>query len=359
MKIFVYAISKNEAKFAERWAKSMSEADGIIVLDTGSTDDTVEILKRCGALVTVKEIEPWRFDTARNLSLELVPLDADICVCTDLDEVFESGWRQKLENAWTSETNQARYNYIWSHDGDKNGICFYGEKIHARAGFKWVNPVHEVLSYENGTPKAVTINDLTLHHYPDNNKSRESYLPLLELAVKEDPKNDRNMHYLGREYMFRGKPQKAIETLRRHLSLPSAVWDEERASSMRYIARCYRQTGKIKEAERWYLRAISEAPSCRESAVEYATFLFHNKNYHGVIFILNATLSNSVYTQSYITEPACWGALPHDLLSLAYYHLGDYASAIEQSKIAVSLSDEQRLKNNLKFFEKLTVNNES
>lgn len=46
MKIYVYAISKNESKFVDRWVDSMSEADDIYVLDTGSTDDTVEKLKK-------------------------------------------------------------------------------------------------------------------------------------------------------------------------------------------------------------------------------------------------------------------------------------------------------------------------
>ena len=46
MKIIVYAICKNEEKFAARWAVSMGEADGIYVLDTGSTDKTAEILRQ-------------------------------------------------------------------------------------------------------------------------------------------------------------------------------------------------------------------------------------------------------------------------------------------------------------------------
>ena len=87
-RIYVYAICKNEEKFAERWVRSMQEADGICVLDTGSTDGTAERLRELGAHVTQEAVTPWRFDTARNRSLELVPEDADLCVCTDLDEVF-------------------------------------------------------------------------------------------------------------------------------------------------------------------------------------------------------------------------------------------------------------------------------
>ena len=68
---------------------SMSEADDICVLDTGSTDDTVERLKARGAHVEQKIIAPWRFDVARNKSLKLIPKNADICCCIDLDEQFQ------------------------------------------------------------------------------------------------------------------------------------------------------------------------------------------------------------------------------------------------------------------------------
>ena len=78
MRIAVYAICKNESQFVDRWMDSMSEADQVVVLDTGSTDDTVERLKKRGAQVTVELISPWRFDVARNRSMELVPEDGVI-----------------------------------------------------------------------------------------------------------------------------------------------------------------------------------------------------------------------------------------------------------------------------------------
>ena len=81
MKIAVYTICKNESAFVDRWVDSMSEADGIYVLDTGSEDDTVEKLKKRGVVVDTAKIVPWRFDTARNMSLELVPEDVDVCAC--------------------------------------------------------------------------------------------------------------------------------------------------------------------------------------------------------------------------------------------------------------------------------------
>ena len=54
-KICVYAICKNEINNLEKWVDSMSEADYIVVLDTGSTDGSYEWLKKCDKITTVKK----------------------------------------------------------------------------------------------------------------------------------------------------------------------------------------------------------------------------------------------------------------------------------------------------------------
>ena len=100
-KICIYAIARNEEQFVDRFCDAAAEADYIAVLDTGSTDRTVEKLSDRGVIVRQTTIEPWRFDVARNLSLLLIPRDTDLCVCVDLDEVLLPGWRAALEKAWT------------------------------------------------------------------------------------------------------------------------------------------------------------------------------------------------------------------------------------------------------------------
>ena len=99
-RVAVYAISKAESRFVDRWMDSMAEAYEIVVLDTGSTDDTVEKLRARGARVEKMLFHPWRFDVARNAALKLVSEDVDVCCSVALDEVFEPGWRQALERAW-------------------------------------------------------------------------------------------------------------------------------------------------------------------------------------------------------------------------------------------------------------------
>ncbi len=354
MKVVVYAICKNESGFVDRWTRSMWEADEIVVLDTGSEDDTVERLEKKGVKVVSEKISPWRFDRARNRSLELVPEDADICVCTDLDEVFEPGWRAGLEQAWTAGVSQARYRYTWSFTEEgREGVVFWIEKIHSRHGYQWVHPVHEVLTWTGeGQPgRTVNVEGIQLNHYPDSAKSRGQYLPLLELSVAEDPEDDRNMHYLGREYMYKKRWDDCIRTLKHHLTMKTAVWGDERAASMRYIAKSYLMKGEKREARDWYLRAIVQAPHLREPYIDLAHALYEEKEWEGVLYFTGCALKIQDRPGTYICEAASWGSLPHDLRAMAFYHTGRAGEALEEGKKALALEpNNRRFQRNVELF---------
>lgn len=348
MKICVYAISKNEENFVLRWVNSMKEADEIYVLDTGSTDNTVKTLQELGVNVTQKIISPWRFDTARNESLKLVPNDTDICICTDLDEIFIPGWRKQLEEQWTKNTTRARYNYNWSLDKNNKPIVNFNiDKIHTRHNYKWKHPVHEVLSYEKNNENIITLENVTLNHYPDKTKSRSSYLPLLELSVKEDPEDDRNMHYLGREYMYYGKWDKAITTLKKHLSLKKATWKDERAASMRFISRCYKNLNNYKEAREYLNYAIKEAPYLRDAYVERAILEYEQNNFQEVEKYCLKALKITTHEKTYINESFSWDYTIYDLLAISCYYQKKYNYAVYFNNLALEMDKEnERLNKN-------------
>ena len=357
--VCVYAICKNEEQFVDRWMDSMSEADRVVVLDTGSTDATVEKLRARGAEVTVEVISPWRFDAARNRSMELVPETADICVCTDLDEVLRPGWRELLEEAWVPGAGQATYRYTWSFNPDgSEGVVFWYEKIHARRGYRWVHPVHEVLAWTGeGRPGPTVVADgVQLDHHPDPTKSRGQYLPLLELSVEEDPQDDRNVHYLGREYLFRGRWDDCIRTLKGHLAMPRATWRDERAASMRYIAKAYQEKGEPTEARNWYLRAAAEAPHLREPWIDLAMLLYELEEWEGVLYFTGQALTITHRPRTYICEAAPWGSLPYDLRSIAFYRTGRLKEALEAARAALALEPEnERLRGNVALLERETA----
>jgi hypothetical protein len=353
MKVAVYAICLNEAAHVERFMSTASEADYVVVADTGSTDGTVELLREHGAIVHEIRIKPWRFDDARNAALALVPADADVCVVVDLDEVLDAGWCEDLKSKWeVGVTTRGRYFYVWNHNADGSpGVSFWADRLHARHGFRWVHPCHETVVPDR-TEEVFTTVGYQLHHWADETKSRGQYLPLLELAAKERPDDPRTAHYLGREFVFNRVWDKAEVELLRHLSLPASTWKPERAKSMRLLSEVCSATGRVEEALMWARRATQEAPELREGWVLYAQVCHNMGLWDACLAAATQAISISERPPSYMTEQWAWGSAAFDLGSIAAWNLGAHDMARDLCATASEMSpDDERIAANLRFFE--------
>ena len=348
MKICVYAISKNEEMFVERFCKSAADADLILIADTGSTDDTVKLAKKHGAQVEHITITPWRFDDARNASLALLPRDIDICVSLDLDEELQPGWREEIERVWKEDTTRLRYKFDWGA-----GIAFYYEKIHARHGYRWTHPCHEYpIPYLISENYAQT-DMLLVVHKPDNTKSRGQYLHLLEMSVKEDPNDPRNAFYYARELSFHRQWAEAIRECERYLALPGANWPNERCYAYRVMSRSYAELGDWDNAIRCARLGVVEAPNTREPWCEIAKLAYQRQQWAECYGAAMSALAIKNRELVYTVDPEVWGALPHDYASIAAWHLGLKDQAIAQAKLALQFStDDVRIASNLEMMEK-------
>lgn len=354
-KICVYAIAKNEEKFVDRWFNSVKEADYIYVLDTGSTDNTVDKLKELGVVVDQKIIDPWRFDVARNEALKMVKDDVDICVSIDLDEVLLPGWKDELGKIWDENVTRLHYTYNWSlDDNNRPIISFYSDKIHKRNCYEWIHPVHEVLNYIGDSKEIIkTTNNITINHFPDKNKSRSGYLPLLELSVEENPTDDRNMHYLGREYMFYERWNDCIDTLIKHLNLKTATWKDERSASMRFIARSYKKLKRYDEAKMWLDKAMKETPYLRDPYVERALLEYELNNLNETEKYCIEALKIKTHEKTYVNERFSWDETIYDLLSIVKYNEKDYDKSLYYINKALEINpNNKRILKNKELIEK-------
>lgn len=347
MKICVYAISKNEEHFVKRFCDSASDADLILIADTGSTDKTAQVARECGAVVHDICISPWRFDKARDTALALIPREYDVCISLDLDEVLEPGWREEIERVWKEDTTRLRYKYDWGH-----GITFFYEKIHHRHGYHWHHPCHEYPRPDSRITEVWAYTEkLLVTHHPDPTKSRGSYLELLELSVKEDPHCPRNAFYYARELTFYKKWIEAIVALNKYLELPGATWVNERCYAMRLLGKSFRELNQLESAKSWLIRATQEAPNTREPWVELAELAYLQKDWDLCLTSAESALEIKDKTLVYTMDPSVWGAKPWDYAAIAAWNLGDSAKAVEYGQTAVDLDpNDQRLKNNLEYF---------
>jgi glycosyltransferase involved in cell wall biosynthesis len=346
LRICVYAISKNEEMFVERFCQSAKDADLILIADTGSTDGTVKKAVKNGAYVQTICITPWRFDDARNAALALIPKDTDVCISLDLDEELQPGWREEIERVWTEGTTRLRYGFDWGA-----GIVFKYEKIHARHGYRWTHPCHEYPIPYMIEERYADTDMLMVIHKPDPTKSRGQYLPLLEMSVREDPVDPRNAFYYARELSFHGQWQRAIEECERYLALPGANWPNERCYAYRVMARCYNELGDWDNAIKSARLGVVEAPYTREPWCEIAKLAYQRQQWAECYGAAKSALAIEHRELVYTVDPEVWGAMPHDYASIAAYHLGMKEEAIRQGELALSHSpNDERLKANLVYF---------
>ena len=347
-KIAVYTITKNEEKFIERWAESAKEADYRVIIDTGSTDKTVQKAKKAGCIVHQISVVPWRFDDARNASLALLPSDADYCIALDADEILCEGWRKAVDALDPAIYNRARYQYIWNFNPDGTpGVTFISDKIHARNGYRWKYPVHERITPSSGVVENFCDIDMRIEHHADNSKSRGQYLNLLELAAKEDPADDRIAHYYARELYFYKMYFDAADEFKRHLALPTAQWKAERARSMRYLSECL-------PAERleWLLKAVAEDPDRRENWYALAKYWHSVHAWEDCFAAVQHALKIEDKKLDYMTEPEAWSWAIYDTAAIACYYvnLKDAAKFYGQKALDLNPNDE-RLKANMQWYE--------
>jgi len=347
MKICVYAIAKDEAKFVARFCGAARDADLIYVADTGSTDNTIQLLDECDVAVRSIHIHPWRFDDARNAVLAMLPPDIDVCVSLDLDEVLQPGWRAEIERVWVPGTTRLRYGFDWGA-----GIVFQYEKIHARYGYRWHHPLHEYPVADRIQEIWANTDKLLVIHQPDPNKSRGQYLDILRISVEEDPFCPRNAFYYARELSFHGRWQDAIDQARRYLALPRATWPSERCYATRVIGRCYQELGDYTSALSWLRTSASEAPETREPWYELALACYRTQRWPESLGAALTCLAITNREKLYTVDPEVWGSAPHDFASIAAYNLGLWQLALEHAKLAVALApDDLRLRQNLAFCE--------
>lgn len=333
-KICVYAIAKNEAKHAQTWYNSMKEADKVIVLDTGSTDDTPAILRSLGATVYEKTYDHFRFDVARNDSLALVPDEYNICVCTDLDELFEPGWAETLRSSWIEGIHvRALYPYVHDHlDDGSEGFVFNLDKIHAKSNSYWKYAVHEILFVDSLISKEnmLTISEgVRLHHYPDLSKSRSNYLDLLQERVSEDSNDALGYLQFGMELQTQGYLEQAISVFEESLTLRRNSYSSIELAGMHcHLGECYEQTGNQKSAILNYTQGILEDTAYRENYYCLAKIFMFSQMHDMAIGIAEEGLKTSVRRFHWIEGVFTWAWGLHDILWRCYYEKGKYDLAL-------------------------------
>ncbi len=345
MRVAVYAIALDEIRHVERFLRTCSGADVIVVADTGSTDGTVEALRRGGARVYSTTIRPWRFDDARNAALALVPADIDVCISLDLDEVLSDGWRAALEASWTPETTLGRYRHIAAHLADGSpAVEMSGSRIHSRFGYRWRHMIHEQpVADRLKHPRETWLPGLELHHWPDRGKDRRSYLALLEAAVAEAPDDPRDTFLLGRDYVNLGRWTDGEALLRRYLRLAGTQFPVQRASAWRRIARCRQQLGDSDGALNALNEGLSISPEMRDLWLDAGDLHAERGDWRASYDSFRRGLAIPITPGAVANDLRHAGGRPFHRASLAALQIGWLPEALELASAAIAREPDEEV----------------
>ena len=334
--ICVYAICKNEKDNVDKWLNNMSEADYIVILDTGSTDGTFEVLQPDKRVYKVEQkvITPWRFDVARNESLKLVPDEATILVCTDFDELWEPGWADQIKENWNEDTWKMSYPYAWNHtSAGESKFIFYIDKIHNKM-YHWIYPCHEILSLIDNSistqeeeTHSVDLDTILLHHWQDLEKNRSYYLDLLQLRIQEFPNEAGSYYFYARELGSLHRINEAIDQFLIAL---------EHNPNLLLTEICYGYLGDLYFINKAYAKAIfyyqmwMDLDENRyEPYIQIADVYLTLEKYNIALGFINEGLKKGIVYKDWVERAECHMSKPYDIACVCYYNLGKIDKALE------------------------------
>lgn len=213
-KTAVYTILKNEKKYIEKWMYYAQPFDYRVLLDTGSTDGSWELLqeykrKDPNLIIEQKTFTPWRFDTARKYNLSMIPEDVVWCLSPDLDEYFSINTHDEMEKiieAVPQITNIScdrldLYSKV-VRVGPPNHLP--SNKIHRKNDYTWSQPIYEHLSWIHKDRDECELysDDIFLIHDQDFQKKERSklYVKMLEDEYNTNPSNCWTLWFLLQHY---------------------------------------------------------------------------------------------------------------------------------------------------------------
>jgi glycosyltransferase involved in cell wall biosynthesis len=304
--------------------------DEIIVVDTGSTDKTIEIAQKyTDKIYHFTWIDD--FSAARNFSFE--KCTKEYIYWADGDDYMLPQDIEKFKKLDLSDKEIVICNYEYAQDEFGNSICTVPrEKIIKRSLFVegkvyWNEPIHEYLSI-NGT---LFISDISIYHNKQHGTS-ERNLEILEKLVKKKDPASRNIYYLAKEYYDLYKHDLAIEYFTMFVNRPDAYWEDVYQAHYK-LALCYFQ----KKDDANFKKHIFESLRIEDRWAEpfYMLGLFfmnHGYTERAIAWYkmcLNMKRPKELLT-SYQPEYYTW--LPNLNMALCYNNLGDLKSAYECNK---------------------------
>lgn len=315
--------------------------DEIIVVDTGSTDKTIEVAKSYGAKIDHFE---WidDFGAARNYAFSLAT--GDWIMWLDTGDVLT----QESQNAWVDIKNSPLLNDpilevvaspINRHFDEFGNVLTSGSS-HARllrrsANPVWVGAIHEQVRTDNDftvhRPDAY-VNDIDR----DKQKHNERNLRIIEGLLAEGDTTPRTKLLQGQELMALARYEEAVTAYQEYINIEeeNKIYD-----ALIGVACCFRELGADDNAHRALVHAIYADPLRAEAFFLVGQIYYEQKEFAKAIPFFQAILGASPPITGTFILHYCYGFLAWERLAVSNLAIGRNQQGMDALEQAIAMAD--------------------
>lgn len=351
-KISLAMIVRNEAEGLERCLLSVAAGvDEIVIVDTGSTDDTMAIARRFTEHVCEM---PWSDDFSAARQYAFDRCSGEWILWLDGDDEFTGHLHlRELARSASADVGSFAFPYVTGLDEHGAVTCqFWRERLVRRGAYRWAGRVHEVLVPTAQLRQVESDRCLVTHHGKAGagrgGLERNVRILREELAAAASP-SPRTLFYLARDLMQLGQTDEAAALFPRYLIL--ATWAEERYVALLYVARLHLLRGAYPEAYTAALEALGEWPAWPQAYFLAAEIAYYRQQWPRVMAWCDIGRGLPVPDAGLFVDPLALRAGWIIYYTNALWHTGHLEEALLWTRLALEhLPDDLYHKRNLAFF---------
>jgi len=229
--------------------RSIKGVDEIIIVDTGSTDDSIKIAKEAGAKVITDYKWNDHFSEARNVSK--MHCTSDWLLIIDGDEILEATIptiRQLLEQPFMEEREAIMF-YVNTGKETNDQIRMFRNLPE----IQWIGAAHNLPYFiENGQPRRMEMQRSTFNikanFSPNHIVDPDRTLRIMTKELQKGPhalggrQYTRYLYYVAREWMNRQNPVEVVWHLEKYVKVAQPT--NELADAWFLLATCYTDFGQ-------------------------------------------------------------------------------------------------------------------
>lgn len=349
-------IVKNEEQVLERCLQSCRNVfDEIIIIDTGSTDNTKQIAENFTPNVFDFK---WNdnFSQARNFSFSKAT--CEFIMWLDADDILLPGDAAKLirlKRALPNNTDAVMMKYNVGFDSSgRVTMSYYRERIiRNTSGFLWEDAVHEYIQVSGN----IRYTDICVTHKKTHNSHSDRNLLIYNRMLSEGiPFSTRSKLYYARELKDVGLIKDSIAAYEAFFDCPDG-WSEDCISACLELSWCYGQVQDSHNMLASLFRSFQYDKPRPEISCKIGDYHLTKSAYATAAFWYDLALNYEDTSYGGFVYEDYRGYIPALQLCVCWYALGDLKKSMQYNAIAGKIKPEDvSVQYNNEFFRNLNRN---